>query len=71
MAKPSYEGLTTKELKVLLRQGARNRHGILCELGHDDGCTTELSQEGKAPCLAEVVNELRWRSAPTETVEVE
>jgi hypothetical protein len=66
MPKASYEGLSWKELKAVATQGIKNlksRRGLRCELGHDDGCTTEPSQDGKAPCLAEVMNEVRWRNA--------
>lgn len=66
----SYSGLTWKELKALHKQWVRNRVGIRCELGHDGcGCSEEQTQDGKAPCHAEVMIEARWRNAATETVE--
>lgn len=71
MAKPSYEGLTTRELKDLDRQWTRQlaKGRVRCEAGHDGcGCSPF---DGASPCHEEVVKELRWRNAPSETVEVE
>lgn len=72
MAKPSYEGLTFKELKALHKQWLRAKVRVRCEMGHQEcGCSSESTQDGLAPCHEEVVNEFRWRNAAVETVEAE
>lgn len=63
-----YSGLTDKELRGLLRQGRKKR--VTCEHGHDNcGASSESSQDGRAPCLVELVHEANWRSVATQTVE--
>lgn len=58
----SYDGLTAKELRVLVRQWKKAKGQFRCELGHDGcGATTEPSLDGQAACARELLHELAWR----------
>lgn len=64
----SYAGLDNKELRTLLKQGLKSK--IRCEFQHPNcGASTEGNQDGRAPCLTEILYEIQWRTVGTATVE--
>lgn len=66
----SYSDLKMKELWALHRQFQKGKTRVVtCEDGHPFcGCSTEVTQDGKAPCHIEIEKELTWRLVPFETV---
>jgi hypothetical protein len=56
-----YENATTMDLAAWRRQ-FRKSPGLKCEFGHAGcGCSTTKEMDGKAPCVARVIEEQNRR----------